>query len=113
MKKVLLLCACFLVASGSGVFLKLASLYEFLSFHYVLFFGITVLVMGVYAVLWQEVLKLIPLNKAYLYKSSGIGISLMYAYIIFNERITIYNIIGCAMIIAGIIILSYKRRQVE
>lgn len=113
MKKFLLLCACFLIASSSGVFLKFASMYEFLSFRYVLYFGVTVLVMGIYAVLWQEVLKLIPLNKAYLYKSSGIGISLMYAYIIFGESITVYNILGCAMIITGIIILSYKRRQAE
>ena len=113
MKKFLLLCACFLIASSSGVFLKFASMYEFLSVRYVLYFGMTVLVMGIYAVLWQEVLKLIPLNKAYLYKSSGIGISLMYAYIIFGENITFHNIIGCAMIIAGIIILSYKQRQVE
>jgi drug/metabolite transporter (DMT)-like permease len=113
MKKVLLLGACFLVASSSGVFLKLASMYKFLSFPYIFYFGITVLVMGVYAVLWQEVLKLIPLNKAYLYKSSGVGISLMYAYIIFDEKITVYNIIGCSMIVAGIIILSYKRRQEE
>ena len=113
MKKFLLLCACFLIASSSGVFLKFASMYEFLSFRYVLYFGVTVLVMGIYAVLWQEVLKLIPLNKAYLYKSSGIGISLMYAYIIFGENITVYNILGCAMIITGIIILSYKRRQAE
>lgn len=71
------------------------------------------LVMGIYAVLWQEVLKLIPLNKAYLYKSSGIGISLMYVYIIFGEIITVYNILGCTMIITGIIMLSYKRRQAE
>lgn len=113
MKKFLLLCACFLIASSSGVFLKFASMYEFLSFRYVLYFGVTVLVMGIYAVLWQEVLKLIPLNKAYLYKSSGIGISLTYAYIIFGESITVYNILGCAMIITGIIILSYKRRQAE
>jgi drug/metabolite transporter (DMT)-like permease len=88
-------------------------MYEFLAVRYVLYIGITVLVMGIYAVLWQEVLKLIPLNKAYLYKSSGIGISLMYAYIIFGENITFYNIIGCTMIIAGIIILSYKQRQAE
>ena len=113
MKKFLLLCVCFLIVSLSGVFLKFASMYEFLSSHYVFYFGMTVVVMGVYAVLWQEVLKLIPLNKAYLYKSSGIGISLMYAYIIFGENITVHNIIGCAMIIAGIMILSYKQRQAE
>lgn len=113
MKKILLLCACFLIASSSGVFLKFASMCEFASFKYILYLGITIFVMSVYAVLWQEVLKLIPLNKAYLYKSSSIGISLMYAYIIFRETITAYNIIGCAMIIVGIMILSYKQGQAK
>ena len=90
----------------------MASMYEFLSVHYILYFGMTVFVMGVYAMLWQEVLKLTPLNIAYLYKSSGIGISLMYAYIIFGEKITIHNILGCVMIVVGIMLLSYKQRQV-
>lgn len=93
--------------------MKLASKYEFLSFQYVLYLGMTILVMGIYAMLWQKVLELIPLNKAYLYKSSGIGISLMYAYIIFDENITVNNILGCAMIIMGIMVLSYKRKQTK
>lgn len=57
MKKVLLLCACFMIASSSGVFLKFASMYEFLSFKIIFYFGMTVAVIGVYAVLWQDVLK--------------------------------------------------------
>ena len=93
--------------------MKLASKYEFLSFQYVLYLGMTILVMGIYAMLWQKVLELIQLNKAYLYKSSGIGISLMYAYIIFDENITVNNILGCAMIIMGIMVLSYKRKQTK
>ena len=88
-------------------------MYDFLSFRYVFYFGMTVLVMAIYAVLWQEVLKIVPLNKAYLYKSSSIGISLMYAYTIFSEIITVKNILGCTMIISGIIILSYRRKQAE
>ena len=111
MKKFILLSCCFLIASSSGVFLKLASMYDFLSFQYVIYFFLTIVVMGVYAVLWQKVLKLIPLNKAYLYKSSGIAISLMYAYIIFGENITVNNICGTVMIVIGIIILSYKHKQ--
>lgn len=111
MKKFILLSISFMIASSSGVFLKLASMYDFLSFRYILYFVLTVVVMGIYAVLWQKVLKLIPLNKAYLYKSSGIAISLMYAYIIFGEKITLNNIWGTVMIVLGIIILSYKHKQ--
>lgn len=70
----------------------------------------TISVMGIYAVLWQKVLSIIPLNRAYLYKSSGIIISLMYAYIFFGEEITVKNILGALMIVIGILILSYKQK---
>lgn len=110
MKRALLLAISFLILSSSGVFLKLASQYDFLSFPYVAFLGLTILVMAIYAILWQKVLELMPLNRAYLYKSFGIGISMVYAHIIFHEQISITNIMGCAMIVFGIIILSYKHR---
>lgn len=110
MKKVLLLIVSFLILSSSGVFLKLASMHEFLSLQFIAYFGMTVLVMAIYAVLWQKVLEIMPLHKAYLCKSSGVGISLMYAYIIFHEHISINNILGCIMIILGIMALSYNKR---
>ena len=111
MKKYLLLIVSFLVLSTSGACLKMASMQEFLSLAYICYFGLTVLVMAVYAVLWQKVLEIIPLNIAYLCKSSTVGISLLYAYLLFGEHISLQNIIGCAMIIAGIMVLSYKKGE--
>ena len=113
MKKAGLLIISFLILSSSGVFLKLASMHAFLSLAYIAYFAMTVIVMGVYAVLWQKVLEWMPLNQAYLYKSSGIAISLMYAYILFDEQITMYNILGCMMIMAGIMMLSFKHEQAQ
>lgn len=113
MKKYVLLIISFLVLSCSGVCLKLASMHEFLSWAYVFYFGLTLLVMAIYAVLWQKVLTMVALNKAYLCKSSTIGISLMYAYLIFGENISLQNIIGCLLIVAGIMILSYRKSSVQ
>ena len=110
MKKFLLLTVSFLILSSSGVFLKLASMHDFLSCPYIAYFGLTILVMAVYAVLWQRVLEIMPLNRAYLYKSFGVGISMMYAYIIFHEHISINNILGCAVIISGIMVLSSREK---
>ena len=113
MKKYLLLIISFLILSSSGVCLKLASMREFLSLAYIGYFGLTILVMGVYAVLWQKVLKGIPLHVAYLCKSSTVGISLLYAWLIFGEHISVQNLIGCAMIIAGVMVLSHKKGKAE
>lgn len=111
MKKYGLLIFSFLILSCSGACLKMASMQEFLSIAYICYFGLTVLVMAVFAVLWQKVLEDIPLNIAYLCKSSTVGLSLLYAYLLFGEQITRNNIIGCIMIIFGIMVLSYKKGQ--
>ena len=52
----------FIVYSCSTIFCKYASLYEFLSFAYILFLGGAVILLGVYAVLWQKVLSFMELN---------------------------------------------------
>lgn len=111
MKKYLLLGISFLILSSSGVFLKLASMHDFLSPVYLFYLGMTLFVMAVYAVLWQQVLTMIPLNRAYLCKSCTIGISLMYAYLIFGEEISVQNLLGCLLIVAGIMVLSYKNES--
>lgn len=111
MKKYGLLIFSFLILSCSGACLKMASMQEFFSFAYIGYFGLTVLVMAVFAVLWQKVLEDIPLNIAYLCKSSTVGLSLLYAYLLFGEQVTRNNIIGCAMIIFGIMVLSYRKGE--
>ena len=99
----------FLVYSSTGVFSKLASAEEFLSLGYLLRFGLVVLALGVYAVLWQIILKRFPLSRAYLYKSITVIFSLTFAFFIFGERITVQNILGAVLIISGIVVNSIGR----
>jgi drug/metabolite transporter (DMT)-like permease len=73
------------------------------------FFGITLLViclLAVYALLWQQVLKHFPLIKAYSNKSVVIMWNLVWAFLFFGEIITLENLIGSAIILAGIILVS-------
>lgn len=41
----------------STVFAKFASGQEFLSFKFILFYGIEMLILGVYAIIWQQLIK--------------------------------------------------------
>ena len=109
LKQYTLLLIAFLVYSCTGIFTKLASMQEFLSLEYITFFGCVVLMLGLYAVLWQKVLSFMPLNKAFLFKSISILITLGYSYLLFSETITLYNIIGACIIISGLIILSWEK----
>lgn len=102
----LLLVIAFLIYSTTGVFSKMASMHEMLSMSYIQYFSLVILAMGVYAVLWQLILKRVDLAKAFLFKSLTVVFSLFFAWSIFDEIITIKNLIGCAFIVSGIVLNS-------
>ena len=62
--------------------------------------------MGIYAVLWQQVLKYIELSVAYMFKGTALIFTMLLAYWLFGEPITTNNIIGAAIIIFGIILYN-------
>lgn len=101
-----LLLICFMIYASTGIFTKYASLYPFLSWQYILSFLGAIGVMGIYAVLWQQVLKYIELSVAYMFKGTALIFTMLLAYWIFVEPITTNNIIGAAIIIFGIILYN-------
>jgi len=62
----------------------------------------TVFVLGVYAIIWQQIIKRMPVGDAYLFKGTGVVFGLLIAHFMFGEVITLNNVIGSAVIIAGI-----------
>lgn len=101
----LFLCANIAVYSLSGLFVKLASGYAFMSMPYLLCLFGAVFVLGLYAIMWQMTLKRVKLSQAYMFRSLGTIYSLLIAYFVFNEQITTCNILGCTLVVAGILIL--------
>ena len=102
LKSIFLLFVAFLVYSTTGVFSKITSFEEFLSFRYFFFFSLVVLSIAIYAVLWQIILRNVPLTQAFIFKSITVPFSLLFAYLIVNEDLTWNNLVGAAVIIAGI-----------
>ena len=51
-----------LLYASTGIFTKQASAQSFLSAKFILFYGIAILLMFLYALLWQQFLKVMPLN---------------------------------------------------
>lgn len=91
------------IYASSGFFSKSASFHAFLSLQYLVYFSGVIIVLGIYAVLWQKILKIVPLSQAYLYKSFGLVFGLMIAHFVFHESVSIQNMIGCGMVLIGII----------
>lgn len=95
-----------LVYACESIFTKLASAEEFLTLRYLLFMGCAVAVLGVYAIIWQQILKRLPVSEAYMFKGTALIFVLLISALLFGESITVTNIIGATMIIGGIALFA-------
>lgn len=105
-KHYLLLHGGFLIISFSGVFLKFASNYDFLSIPFIFFWGVAVSILFVYAIFWQLILRIFPLSTAFANRGVVVAWGIIWGYLIFGEQITIGKIMAALLIFAGIIILG-------
>lgn len=66
------------------------------------FWGCTVGVLGIYAVLWQQIIKRMDVSQAYMFKGTGVVFGLLLAHFVFGEAIATTNMVGAAIIICGL-----------
>lgn len=90
------------IYSISTVFSKLASEYEFLSKKFILFYGASIFILFLYAILWQQNLKSISLTTAFSNKAIVVVWGILWGFILFKETVTIGMIIGSIIIFIGI-----------
>ena len=96
-----------LINSLGGICSKTAAGKPFLSFEFCLYYGLMILILGVYAIAWQQVLKMLPLNIPYANKADAIIWSALWGELFFNETITLSNIIGTVIVLAGVMLMVW------
>ena len=92
--------------SFSGVFGKLAAKAEFLSAEFFVFYGVILLLLGVYAVGWQQIIKRLPLTTAFANKAITVVWGIVWGAVFFSERITVGKIIGAVIVIIGVVMYA-------
>ena len=102
----LLMHAVFLLYSFYTVIGKFAAKYDFLSLHFCLFYCLLIFILFLYAIIWQQVLKVIPLSFATANKAATIVWGMLWSFLFFQENISLKKIIGAIIIFIGILILS-------
>ena len=95
-----------MVYSLSTVAANMASKHEFLSAGYILFFGLEFVVLVVYAVLWQQIIKKFQLSVAYANKSLTLLWSMLWNYMIFSQGITPGKVAGVVLVMIGVMIMN-------
>lgn len=104
---ILLQIAIFIMSLG-GVCSKMAGRQQFLSPKFIMYYGLLLAILFLYAVVWQQVLKEISLGVAYGSKGIGILYVVLWGMLFFDEKITWNMILGIVLVLIGVYILSFQ-----
>ena len=118
-KDFLMLQVVFLIYSFTSLTQKIASsylpenaetvgelLHQILNWRLILSAGLVVLLLGIYALLWQQVIKKFELSVAYANKAITLFWALVWGIFIFHEEITIGKVTGILIVMTGIYVLN-------
>lgn len=94
-----------LLFSLGGVCSKMAAQNEFLSFWWLFWYALVILNLGVYAIVWQQIIKHLPLNTAYANKAVTIAWGILWGALFFHETIKWNMIVGALIVIIGVIVV--------
>ncbi len=93
------------VMSFSGIYSKLASNEKLFSLKFVLFYSLVIVILGVYAVFWQQIIKHISLTTAFCNKAVGIVWGMIWGLVFFKETIKWNMVLGAIIVIFGVIVV--------
>jgi multidrug transporter EmrE-like cation transporter len=101
------------IYSVSGICSKAAASKDLLSPEWIVLYGLLLLILAFYAVMWQQILKRLPLSVAYANKGVGVIWGIVWGALVFGENISPGCIIGAVLIVAGVVLMSPAGEKVE
>ncbi len=113
LRDILILQGVVMIYSLSGVTAKFASGETFLSLRFILFYALEIVILGVYAVLWQQVIKRTELSVAYANRAMALVWSVIWALAIFRDQVNINNLIGIILVIIGTVLINSETEDAQ
>lgn len=95
-----------LIYSLSGIFSKTAAAKPFLSMPFIVLYGCMLLVLFVYAIGWQQVIKRLPLTLAFMNKAVTIVWGVVWGCFFFGEELNVGKMLGAALVVIGVIVFA-------
>lgn len=96
----------FLFFSLTNVAARYAGFFELISLPALSLYALSFGLLGMYAILWQQVLKQMPLSHAYLAKAVTIPLGLFWGWSLFGEALTPTRLVGAGIVLVGVLVLS-------
>lgn len=110
-KDILLLQGVIIIYTISSVMSKEASAGDGSIVRFLFFFGMEFVLLGVYALLWQQMIKRFELSVAYANRSMAVVWSMVWAVVFFHDTITLKNIAGVLLVVAGTVIINTDKEE--
>lgn len=105
-KKYMFLHVAFFLYSVIMIYMKWAAKFPVNSIgFFVAYMGLVVLLFG-YAIIWQQVIKPFEISKAYSHRGIIILWGLLWSVIFFEDIIKWNNLLGAAIIMVGIVVVT-------
>ena len=109
-KQIILLQGIIVIYTISSIMAKFASGTEVLE-KMLLFFGLDLLFLGIYAICWQQMIKIFPLSIAYANRAMALLWSAVWAKIIFGEQIDLKQMLGISLVIVGTMVINSETQE--
>ena len=112
-KTLFLLHIMLMIYSMSGIGSKMESKQEFLSTEFCFYYAMIIILLGFYAIGWQQIIKRLPLTMAFANKAVTIVWGIIWGVVFFDEAITAGKIIGAILVIIGVVIYAKSDGEKE
>ena len=108
---IILLQAIVIIYTINSIIAKFATGAEVFSVKFFMYYATEILVLGIYAVCWQHMIKRFDLSVAYANRSMAILWTALWSIIIFKETLELKQVIGILLVLAGTIIVNLRSRE--
>lgn len=112
-KNYILLQILLVILSAGDVLSKKAGQFDFLSLPFCLCYGGVIMILAVYAIGWQQIIKTMPLSVAYANRAVTVAWGMIWGFLIYSEKITAGKIIGSLIVISGVILYAFSDNEAE
>lgn len=112
-KTLLLLHILLLFYSFADVASKFAAGFDLLTVGFIVCYGLVLVILVIYALGWQQIIKRMPLTGAYANRGVTVVWGIFWGAVFFAEPITLFKVVGAVMIIVGIVIFSQEEAREE
>ncbi len=101
------------VYSVSGILSKMAGKTTFLGMDFCMYYVGIIAILGIYAVVWQQIIKVLPLTVAFANKAVTVIWGIIWGELIFSEEDVPMLLAGVLLIVIGIVLYSTDKTEEE